>query len=106
MGVDMTRVISIDPVTRIEGHLKIEVEVENGEVVDARSCGTMFRGFEIVLKDRDPRDAQHLTQRICGVCPACHGLAASLCLEDAFGVTPPENARIARNLVLGTNYIQ
>ena len=102
----MARVISIDPVTRIEGHLKIEVEVENGEVVDARSCGTMFRGFEMILKDRDPRDAQHLTQRICGVCPASHGLAASLCLEDAFGVTPPENARITRNLVLGANFIQ
>lgn len=98
--------ITIDPITRIEGHLKIEIEIEEGKVVDAKSSGTMFRGFEIILKGRDPRDAQHLTQRICGVCPASHGLAASLALESAFSVKPPENARIMRNLVLSSNYLQ
>lgn len=97
--------VSIDPVTRIEGHLKVEVEVEDGKVVDARCSGTLFRGFEIIMKGRDPRDAPHLTQRICGVCPADHSLAASFNLESAFGVEPPENARIMRNLVQGSNYV-
>jgi hydrogenase large subunit len=67
---------------------------------------TLFRGFEIILKGRDPRDAQHITQRICGVCPASHALAASYNLDSAFGVTPPDNGRIIRNLVVGSNYIQ
>lgn len=97
--------IRIDPVTRIEGHLDIEVEVDGGVVVDAKSSGTMFRGFEIILKDRDPRDATILTQRICGVCPISHAMASTLSLEAAFGVLPPHNGRILRNLVLGANYI-
>ena len=78
--------IYIDPITRIEGHLKVEVDVENGKVVDAKSMGTLFRGFEIILKDRDPRDASQLTQRICGVCPTAHGIASVRCLDNAFGV--------------------
>ncbi len=101
--------IRIDPVTRIEGHLDIEVSVENlggiQQVVDSRSSGTMFRGFEIILKDRDPRDATIYTQRICGVCPVSHAMASTLNLESAFGVTPPDNGRIMRNLVLGANFI-
>ncbi len=67
--------IVIDPLTRIEGHLKIEIVVENGVVKDARSSGALFRGFEILLRGRDPYDAQHLTQRICGVCPTAHAMA-------------------------------
>ncbi|MHC4444882.1 MAG: nickel-dependent hydrogenase large subunit [Planctomycetota bacterium] len=102
--------IIIDPVTRIEGHLEIEVTIDsvNGEqqVVEAKSSGTMFRGFEIMLMGRDPRDAVHYTQRICGVCPISHGMAASKNLEDAFGVNPPDNGRILRNLILGSNFIQ
>jgi hydrogenase large subunit len=100
--------IVIDPLTRIEGHLKIEAEVENGVVRDARSAGMLVRGFEIILKGRDPRDAQHLTQRICGVCPTSHGCTSVLCLEDAFGISTkiPENGRMLRNLVQGANYIQ
>ncbi len=98
--------ISIDPITRIEGHLKIEVDVNNGKVVDARSIGALFRGFENILVGRDPRDAQMITQRICGVCPISHGIAAALNLDSAFGVTPPPNGRIVRNLILGANYIQ
>ncbi len=100
------KTIVIDPVTRIEGHLKIEVEVENGKVTESKSSGTMVRGFEIILKGRDPRDAQHITQRVCGVCPASHAMAASLTLDSAFGVTPPKNGRIIRNLVLGSNFLQ
>jgi len=98
-------IITIDPVTRLEGHLKIEVTVEDGVVTDAKSSGTMFRGFEIILQGRDPLDAPHYTQRICGVCPISHGMASCLNLEDAFGVTPPPNGRILRNLVLGANFV-
>jgi len=96
-------------VTRIEGHLDIEVSIgEDGgvqRVVDAKSSATMFRGFEIMLKDRDPRDATIYTQRICGVCPISHAMASTLNLESAFGVQPPDNGRILRNLVLGANFI-
>jgi len=98
-------IITIDPMTRLEGHLKIEVTVTDGVVTDAKSSGTMFRGFENILLGRSPLDAPHLTQRICGVCPISHGMASCLNLEDAFGVTPPANGRIMRNLVLGANYI-
>jgi len=105
---DMSK-ITIDPVTRIEGHLKIEVTVDRvhgkQQVVDAWSSGTMFRGFEIMLRRRDPLDAPHYTQRICGVCPISHGMASCLNLESAFGVTVPDNGRILRNLVLGANFV-
>ncbi|MCX7704345.1 MAG: nickel-dependent hydrogenase large subunit [Planctomycetota bacterium] len=98
----------IDPVTRIEGHLRVEVVVEQGKVKEARSSGTMFRGFEIFLKGRDPRDAQQIAQRTCGVCPMDHGIAATHCLDSAFGVSNkiPKNGRLLRNLILGANYIQ
>lgn len=99
--------IVIDPVTRIEGHLKIEAVVEGGVVKETRSSGTLFRGFEILLRGRDPYDAQHLTQRICGVCPTGHAMAATLNLDSAFGIADkiPENGRIIRNLIQGSNYI-
>jgi len=97
--------IVIDPLTRLEGHLKIEVTVEDGVVIDAKSSGTMFRGFEIMLQGRDPFDAPHYTQRICGVCPISHGMASCLNLESALGITPPDNGRILRNLVLGANFV-
>lgn len=100
------RKIVVDPVTRIEGHLKVEVTVADGKVVDARTTGGMFRGFEMILKGRDPRDASQITQRICGVCPIGHGQASVLALDDAFGVTPPTNGRIIRNLILGANFVQ
>jgi hydrogenase large subunit len=99
-----------DPVTRHEGPLKIEVIVDtvNGrqQVVDAKATGALFRGFEAFLKSRDPLDAPDLAQRACSVCSVSHGLAASLALEAAARVVPPENARIMRNLVLGSNFIQ
>ena len=98
--------IVVDPVTRIEGHLKVEVTVAEGKVVEARTTGGMFRGFEIILKGRDPRDASQISQRICGVCPTGHCQASVLSLDNAFGVTPPTNGRIIRNLILGANYVQ
>lgn len=97
--------LTISPVTRIEGHLKIEVDMEGGKVVNAKSTGTMFRGFEILLKGRDPRDASQITQRICGVCPTAHGTASVRCLDNAFGVKPPTNGRIIRNLILGSDFL-
>ena len=93
--------IVVDPLTRIEGHLRIEVEVENGRIKDARSCGTLYRGLEVILKGRDPRDAQHFTQRTCGVCTYTHALASTRALEDAMGLPLPANATYIRNLVLG-----
>jgi hydrogenase large subunit len=105
-----TSVISVDPVTRLEGHLKIEVTVEMDDgaqrVVDARATGTMFRGLETILVNRPPEDAPDITQRICGVCPVSHGMAAVTALDKAAGVQVPDNARIMRNLVLGANYVQ
>lgn len=102
----MGQMISIDPVTRIEGHLRIDVEIEGGKVKDAWSSGTMFRGFEMLLKGKHPFDAQQVTERICGVCPLAHGTASSYNLDDALGVELPDNARLIRNLCLGANFIQ
>ncbi|RLC93813.1 MAG: nickel-dependent hydrogenase large subunit [Chloroflexi bacterium] len=102
----MTKIV-IDPVTRIEGHLKIEAVVENGEVKDAQSSGMLFRGIETILRGRDPRDAQRYTQRICGVCPTSHSTAATLNLDSAFGIADkiPDNGRLMRNLILGAAHI-
>jgi hydrogenase large subunit len=99
--------ITIDPITRIEGHLKIEAITENGEIKDARSSGTLFRGIELILRGRDPRDAQRYVQRICGVCPTSHSVAATHNLDSAFGIADkiPENGRIMRNLILGAAHI-
>jgi hydrogenase large subunit len=99
--------IIVDPLTRIEGHLKIEVTTENGVVKDAHSSGLMFRGIELILRGRDPRDAQRYTQRICGVCPTSHSIAATLNLDSAFGVDNkiPDNGRLIRNLILGAAHI-
>ena len=100
----MGRKIIIDPITRIEGHLRIEVEVENGKVKDAWSSGQMFRGIEIMLKGRDPRDAHHFVQRSCGVCTYIHALSSVRAVEDACNIVIPENARIIRNLLHGAQY--
>ena len=100
--------IVIDPITRIEGHLKIEAVVENGVVKETKSTGTLFRGIELILQGRDPRDAPRITQRICGVCPTSHATASTLAMDQAFGIADriPENGRIVRNLILGSNFIQ
>jgi hydrogenase large subunit len=104
----MSEKIKIDPITRIEGHLAIEAVVDDGMVKEAKSAGTLFRGFEIILQGRDPRDANRLTQRICGVCPTAHATASALCLDDAFGLTDkiPDNAKLIRALVFGSNFLQ
>jgi hydrogenase large subunit len=102
----VAQIISIDPVTRIEGHLRIDVEVANGVVTDAWSSGTMFRGYEMLIQGKHPWDAQQVMERICGVCPLVHGTAASYNLDSAMGVTLPDNARLIRNLTLGANFIQ
>ena len=98
--------VHLDPITRIEGHLSLEIDVQGGRVVDAKSKGDMFRGYEKILKGRNPVDANQITQRICGVCPVSHGIASSKCLDDAFGIRPNDNGRLLRNLVLGANYLQ
>ena len=95
----------IDPVTRIEGHLRVELEVENNLVTDAWVSGTLFRGMELVMKDRAPADAFFVTQRICGVCPVSHGHTSSMATEAAFNVTIPNNARIIRNIVEGAQFL-
>jgi ferredoxin hydrogenase large subunit/hydrogenase large subunit len=101
----MAQRIVIDPVTRIEGHLAIKIEVENGTVAEARVSGEMFRGFETILRGREPLDAQQITQRICGVCPVEHGVASVLAQESAYGCTPPDNGRLMRNLIQAGNFI-
>ena len=101
----MSRVV-VDPVTRIEGHLRIEAEVEGGTVKDAWSSSTMFRGIEIILKGRDPRDAWAFTQRICGVCTTVHAIASIRAVEQAIGAAPPPNARLLRNLIIGAQCVQ
>lgn len=100
----MSRLV-IDPITRIGGHLRIEVSVEDGVVTDAWSSGTMFRGMEGILRGRDPRDAWLLAQRTCGVCTGAHALASVRAVEHALGVTPPPNARIVRNLLAGATFV-
>ncbi|MFC1914043.1 nickel-dependent hydrogenase large subunit [Chloroflexota bacterium] len=99
--------IVIDPITRIEGHLKIEAVTENGVIKEARSSGTLFRGIELILQGRDPRDAQRYVQRICGVCPTSHSMAATLNLDSAFGIADkiPYNGMLLRNLILGAAHI-
>ncbi len=101
----MAKRIIVDPVTRIEGHLRIECEVENNVIKDAWSSITLWRGIETILKGRDPRDAGLMVQRFCGVCTFVHYEASILACEDAFKVKPPANARIIRNLIHGAQYL-
>lgn len=101
----MTHVV-VDPITRIEGHLRIEAEVDGGVVKDAWSSSTMFRGIELILKGRDPRDAWAFTQRICGVCTTVHAIASIRAVENAIGAVPPPNARLLRNLIIASQCVQ
>ncbi len=100
----MTR-LAIDPITRIEGHLRIEVEHGAGTVQDAWSTGTTFRGIERILLGRDPRQAWAITQRVCGVCTHVHALASVRAVESALGISVPANARLIRNLLSGAQYV-
>lgn len=101
----MARIV-VDPITRIEGHLRIEAEVKDGRIVDAYSAGTMVRGLEIILKGRDPRDAWAFVERACGVCTTVHALASVRCVENALGITVPPNADLIRNLMFCAQYLQ
>lgn len=102
----MGKRIVVDPVTRIEGHLRIEAIVEDGIIRDAWSSGTMVRGIEIILKGRDPRDAWAFTERVCGVCTTVHALASVRAVEDALNIEVPPNAELIRNLMYAAQYIQ
>ena len=101
----MARLV-IDPVTRIEGHLRIEAQLDGGKVSDAWSAGTMFRGIELILQGRDPREAWIWAQRICGVCTVVHALASVRAVENALGIEVPDNARIVRNIIAGSQLVQ
>lgn len=101
----MAKKITIDPVTRIEGHLRIDCEVDNGKITNAWSSGQMWRGIEVILKGRDPRDAWAYTQRICGVCTTVHAMASVRSVEDALKMEIPLNAQYIRNLVIGAHGI-
>jgi len=101
----MTERIVVDPITRIEGHLRIEAQMEGDKIAQAFSSGTMVRGIELILKGRDPRDAWAYAQRICGVCTLVHGLASVRSVEDALNYTVPPNAQIIRNLMIAAQYV-
>lgn len=102
----MAERIVVDPITRIEGHLRIEARVENGKIVDAWSSGTMFRGIEKILQGRDPRDAWYITQRFCGVCTTVHSIASIRAVENALGIKIPYNAELIRNIIMGSQSVQ
>ena len=97
----------VDPITRIEGHLRCEVNLDQNNVIrNAVSSGTMWRGLEVILKGRDPRDAWAFCERICGVCTGIHALASVRAVEDALGIKIPENANSIRNLMEATQWAQ
>jgi hydrogenase large subunit len=101
----MARIV-VDPITRIEGHLRIEADIDGGRIQDAYSSGTMVRGFEKILEGRDPRDAWAFTERACGVCTTVHALASVRTVENALGIAVPPNAEIIRNLMFCAQYLQ
>ncbi|BDV44735.1 hydrogenase 2 large subunit [Geotalea uraniireducens] len=98
--------IVVDPITRIEGHLRIQAEVNGGSIKDAWSSSTMFRGIEKILRGRDPRDAWFFTQRFCGVCTTVHSIASIRAVENALGIKVPLNAELIRNLIIGVQAVQ
>ena len=105
MSAATPRVV-VDPITRIEGHLRIEAETDaDNRIVNAYSAGTMVRGIEIILRGRDPRDAWAFAQRICGVCTLVHGIASVRAVEDALKYEIPANANLVRNLMIGAQYV-
>jgi len=100
-----TKVV-VDPITRIEGHLRIEVQADQGKITDSWASSTQFRGIEIIMEGRDPRDAWAFTQRICGVCTVVHAVASCRAVEDALDITIPPNANLIRNLIHGMQFVQ
>ncbi|MCL2735809.1 MAG: nickel-dependent hydrogenase large subunit [Propionibacteriaceae bacterium] len=102
----MTERVTIDPLTRIEGHLRIELETEGGVISKAWSEATQFRGIETIVQGRDPRDAWAFTQRICGVCTTVHAIASITAVENAIGSNPPQQALLIRDMVMAAQEIQ
>ena len=102
----MAERIVIDPITRIEGHLRVEIEINDGKITDAYSAGTMVRGIETILKGRDPRDAWAFVGRVCGVCTSTHSLTSVRTVENALNISVPPNAELIRNLMANALYIQ
>ena len=102
----MSKRVVVDPITRIEGHLRIEAELgEDQSIRNAYSSGTMVRGIELILKGSDPREAWAFAQRICGVCTLVHGIASVRAVENALGYDIPANAQLIRNLMIGAQYV-
>ncbi len=101
----MSKRVVVDPITRIEGHLRIEADIENGKIKDAFSSGTMVRLLEEILKGRDPRDAWAFVGRVCGVCTSIHSLTSVRSVEDALGITIPPNAELVRNIMFCAQYM-
>ena len=101
----MANRIVIDPITRIEGHLRIEAEIQNGKVVNAYSSSTMVRGIEKIVVGRDPRDVWAFVQRACGVCTTVHAIASVRAVENALEIAIPKNAELARNIILASQYV-
>lgn len=101
----MSRILTVDPVSRIEGHLKVETEVESGVVVSSKVAGNMYRGFERLLLGRHPVDSARIAQRICGVCHEVHGVSSVMALEEIYKVRPPENGIILRDMILGLHIV-
>lgn len=102
----MQKRIVVDPITRIEGHLRIEADVDNGVITDAFSTGTMVRGIEIIVRDRDPRDVWAFVGRVCGVCTSIHSLCSVRAIENALDITIPPNAEQVRNLMQAAVTVQ
>ena len=102
----MTKKIIINPVTRISGFMEIQAVIENNQVVEAKNEGLMFRGFEKMLKGRNPFDAVYFTQRICGICSTAHSIASTLTLEEAMGIIPSEQGRYLRDIIHGCEFLQ
>src|SRR5579885_2553101 len=101
-----TRVV-VDPITRIEGHLRVEAMLNDSKTIqDAMSSGTMWRGIEVIVQGRDPRTIWAFAERICGVCTTVHALASVRSVENALGITVPKNADIIRNMMFLTQYVQ
>src|SRR6185436_20952401 len=101
-----TTKVVVDPITRIEGHLRIEAQTDGGKITNAWASATQFRGIEIIMQGRDPRDAWAYTQRICGVCTVVHAVASCRAVENALGIQIPPNANLIRNMVHGMQLVQ
>lgn len=106
LGGIMRNRITINPITRISGFLEIQVEVEDNKIIDTKSSGLLFRGFEKMLKGRPPLDAIYFTERICGICSTAHSISSTLALENILNVTPNENSKMIRDFMHGCEFVQ